>query len=114
MTETPQASTESTTGTAGSQRPSRLTQAAAAVGIVAGVVFIVGVVFFSGFFLGSHSAHSGPQVMRCEMGGSGEGKGGMGPGGMGPGGMGPMGPMGPSQPPSSTSTAPPVPSTPRP
>jgi hypothetical protein len=117
MTETPESPIESTTtatghgaGTAGSQRPSRLGQAAAAVGIIAGVVFIVGVIFFSGFFLGSRSEeHRGPQVMRCEMGGSGEGK-----GGMGPGGMGPMGPMGPSQPPSSTSTSPTAPSTPRP
>ena len=111
MTETPESPRESTAtaadrgaGTAGRERPSRLSLAAAAVGIVAGVVFVVGVVFFSGFFLGSHQ--SGPQVMRCEMGGSGEGKGGMGPGGMGP--------MGPSQPPSSTSTTPPAPSTPRP
>jgi hypothetical protein len=117
MTETPESPKESTiaatgygAGTAGSQRPSRLGQAAAAVGIVAGVVFIVGAIFFSGYFLGSRSeAHRGPQVMRCEMEGSGEGKGGMG--GMGPGGMGPMGP---SQPPSSTSTSPTAPSTPRP
>ena len=113
MTETPKSPGESTATavdrgaeTAGWERPSRLSRAAAAVGIVAGVVFIVGVVFFSGFFLGSYQ--SGPQVMRCEMGGSGEGKGGMG--GMGPGGMGPMGPSHPS----STSTAPPAPNTPRP
>lgn len=120
MTETPEALGESTATatdrsavTAGRGGPSRLSQAAAAVGIIAGVVFIVGVVFFSGFFLGSRLPHqSGPQVMRCEMGGPGEGMGGMG--GMGHGGMGPMGPMGPSQPPSSTSTAPPAPSTPQP
>jgi hypothetical protein len=105
MTETPEAPSQSS-------GHRRLGQAAAWVGIVAGVVFIVGAVFFSGLFLGSRlEHHSGPQVMRCEMGGSGEGKGGMGPGGMGPGGMGPMGP---SQPPTSTSTAPPTPSTPRP
>lgn len=36
-------------------RPNRLGQAAAWVGIVAGVVFIVAVVFFSGFILGKHS-----------------------------------------------------------
>jgi hypothetical protein len=104
MTETPESASEST-------RPSRLSQAVAVVGIVAGVVFIVAVVFYSGFFLGSRSAHrfSGPQVMRCEMGGSGEGMGGMG--GMGPGGMGPMGPR---HPPSSTSAPPPAPSTPQP
>jgi hypothetical protein len=111
MTETPRTSSESTTETAGQERPSRLSQAAAAVGIIAGVVFIVGVIFFSGFFLGSKSEqHRGPQVMRCEMGGSGGGMGGM----MGPGGMGPMGPKGPGPSPSSTSTNPPAPSTPGP
>jgi hypothetical protein len=104
MTETPRTSSESTTGTAGRERPSRLSQAAAAVGIIAGVVFIVGVIFFSGFFLGSKSEqHRGPQVMRCEMGGM-----------MGPGGTGPMGPMGPGQSPSPTSTTSPAPSAPRP
>jgi hypothetical protein len=36
-------------------KPSRLTQVAAWVGIVAGVVFIVAVIFFSGFTLGRHS-----------------------------------------------------------
>ena len=111
MTETPRTASESTTGTVGRERPSRLPQAAAAVGIIAGVIFIVGVIFFSGFFLGSKSEqHRGPQVMRCEMGGSGGGMGGM----MGPGGTGPMGPMGPDQSPSPTSTTPPAPSTPRP
>ena len=108
MTETPRTASESTTGTVGRERPSRLPQAAAAVGIIAGVIFIVGVIFFSGFFLGSKSEqHRGPQVMRCEMGGSGGGMGSM----MGPGGMGPMGP---GQSPSSASTTPPAPSTPRP
>jgi len=123
MTETPEVSSEFTAvatdrsveSSADRGRTGRLSQAAAAVGIVAGVVFIVGVVFFSGFFLGSRSTHSGPQVMRCEMGKSGEGMGGMG--GMSPS-MGPMspsmGPMGPNQPPSSTSAAPTAPSTPRP
>jgi len=117
MTEMPESPGESTPTVAGRsaaiagwERPSRLGQAAAAVGIVAGVVFIVGLVFFSGFFLGAHLAHhSEPHMMRCEMGGSGEGKGGMG--GMGPGDMGPMGP---SQPPLSTSISPTAPSTPRP
>ena len=37
------------------RRESRLFQALAWVGIVAGVVFIVAVVFFSGFFIGKHS-----------------------------------------------------------
>src|ERR1700682_5876625 len=36
-------------------RHSRLTAVAAWVGIVAGVVFIVGSIFFSGFFLGAHA-----------------------------------------------------------
>lgn len=108
MTETPQAPSESTAGKPNPQRSSRLGQAAAVVGITAGVVFIVGAVFFSGFFLGSRwEHHNGPQVMRCEMGGSGGGMGGM----MGAGGMGPMGP---GQPPSSTSTTPLAPVTPRP
>jgi len=40
------------------RRHSRLTAVAAWVGIVAGVVFIVAVVFFSGFFLGAHSGGS--------------------------------------------------------
>jgi hypothetical protein len=38
---------------------SRLTAAAAWVGIVSGVVFIVAVIFFSGFFLGAHSGGRG-------------------------------------------------------
>jgi hypothetical protein len=37
------------------RRHSRLTAVAAWVGIVAGVVFIVAVIFFSGFVLGAHS-----------------------------------------------------------
>lgn len=37
------------------ERRSRLSTVAAWVGIVAGVVFIVAVVFFSGFILGAHS-----------------------------------------------------------
>lgn len=43
-------------GTAGS---SRLVQVAAAVGIVAGVVFVVAVVFFTGFFLGGYGTENG-------------------------------------------------------
>ncbi|MFI5509727.1 hypothetical protein ACIA48_19855 [Mycobacterium sp. NPDC051804] len=46
------------------RRP-RATLAAAWVGIVAGVVFIVAVIFFSGFILGAHSGghrgHGGPR-----------------------------------------------------
>jgi hypothetical protein len=37
------------------RRPSRAVQAAAWVGIVAGTVFVVAVVFFSGFILGKQS-----------------------------------------------------------
>lgn len=45
MTETPQAPSESTAGKP-SPRSSRLGQVAAVVGITAGVVFVVGAVFF--------------------------------------------------------------------
>lgn len=41
------------------RRPSRVTTVAAWVGIVAGVVFIVAVVFFSGFILGKSSGGGG-------------------------------------------------------
>ena len=41
------------------RRPSRLNQVAAWVGIIAGVVFIVGSVFFTGYFLGRHSGYGG-------------------------------------------------------
>ena len=41
------------------RRGSRITAAAASVGIVAGVVFIVAVVFFSGFILGKASDSGG-------------------------------------------------------
>ncbi len=97
---------------------SRLFQVAAVVGIVAGSVFVVAVVFFTGFFLGASSSgyggswrpagHMGPggRVGTCPMinGGDGTPSGPMMPGGvMGPGMMGPG---------SATST--PAPSTPRP
>jgi hypothetical protein len=49
MTETPEASSKSTIGTADPQRPSRLAQVAALVGIIAGVVFVVGVIFSRDF-----------------------------------------------------------------
>lgn len=60
------------------------------VGIVAGVVFIVAVIFFSGFFIGRNSSadfrggYHQPGMMGPSH---------MGPGMMGPGGM--MGPYGP-------------------
>jgi hypothetical protein len=90
-------------------RPSRLNQALAWVGIVAGGLFIVAAIFFSGFFLswglgGPQHGHMGPGTMACcsEM------KPGeqmmkpdehMKPGQMMPGGM--MGP-GPQSPPTPT------------
>ena len=89
-------------------RNTRLFQVLAWVGIVAGVLFIVAVVFFSGFFAGrttdGYGWHRGVQngqmrpdgmmgggcpMMQMQPGGMGPGgmPGGMGPGGMGPGGM---------------------------
>jgi hypothetical protein len=41
------------------RRPSKLTAVAAWVGIVAGTVFVVAVIFFSGFILGAHSGGGG-------------------------------------------------------
>jgi hypothetical protein len=69
-------------------RRSRLTAVAAWVGIVAGVVFVVAVIFFSGFILG---AHSGGQ--RGHEGGGGRDFGMTHRGGPPP--MFEMGPMGP-------------------
>ena len=99
------------------RRPSRLNQVAAWVGIIAGIVFIVGSVFFTGYFLGRHGGGGWHHQRGPEMGF----RGGppmmpMGPGMMGPGrgpGMGMMGPdrdelPGPAQPP-----APPSPPAPR-
>jgi hypothetical protein len=83
-------------------RPNRLYQALAWVGIVAGVVFIVAVVFFSGFILGKHSDGShgmwgnhgkGVHVFH------------RGP----PPPMVPMGPWGPGAPPSPTTVPTPRP-----
>lgn len=90
-------------------RNARLYQVLAWVGIVAGILFIVGAVFFSGFFVaragsgyGWHRGYqsgqmptNGPMGAGCPMmqkqpGGMGSG----GMGGMGPGGMGGMGPGG--------------------
>jgi hypothetical protein len=63
MTHTPEPATERTptTTTATPYRPNRVFQAAAWVAIVAGIVFIVAVVFFSGFILGRHA---GPHHFR--------------------------------------------------
>jgi hypothetical protein len=71
MSETTTSSSEPATGPVAATPPpvyqaepprrSRLTAAAAWVGIVAGVVFIVAVIFFSGFMLGAHGGgHRGP------------------------------------------------------
>ena len=95
MTETPESGTEPTAVATeqrrgelppGSERPNRLTQSAAWGGIAAGVVFVVAVIFFSGFFVGKQYG-----------GGYRDGRGMYYPGGMmGPGAMmGPGGMMGP-------------------
>ncbi|RFZ21402.1 hypothetical protein VIMS_00520 [Mycobacterium marinum] len=83
-------------------QPNRLNQALEWVGIVAGVLFIVAVIFFWGFFLGrasgdSYGWHHGDHAGQMGPGGS-KGKCGMrmGPDQMGPGQMGP-GQMGPGQ-----------------
>lgn len=81
MTERPESTIESSAVT----RPSRLGQAVAWVAIVAGVVFVVAVIFFSGLFLGAssgghygwHRGYDGGRNGTCPM---------MGPGGM----MGPQ------------------------
>ena len=93
-------------------RNTRLYQVLAWVGIVAGILFIVGAVFFSGFFAaqaggvyGWHRGHQGGQMrtdgpmaagcpmMQMQPGGMGSGgMGGMKPGGMAPGGAGGSGP----------------------
>jgi hypothetical protein len=100
-------------------RPNRVYQAAAWVGIVAGVVFIVGAIFISGFVLGRHSGHGGDRDgFRHHVGvmmppppmGAPDGRGpGMGPGMMGPGMMGPDGPgmRGPGGGPSASQPTPP-------
>lgn len=46
---------EHTVVTTAENKPNRLYQAAAWVAIVAGTLFIVAVIFFSGFYLGAHS-----------------------------------------------------------
>lgn len=94
---------------------------------MAGVVFIVGAIFFSGFALGKYSGHGGGfggpghsrhqgggmDMPRPPMGGRGDGPGMMGPGMMGPGGPG-MRPPVAGQTPAPTTTAAPAPAPPRP
>lgn len=124
MTETPDSTVTApesvpVANTDGPQRPNRLYQSLAWVGIIAGVLLIVGMVFFAGVFLGRaggfgwhrgyHNGQMGPggPMNECPMMRGGDmGPGMMGPGGMEPGEMGP-GRMGPSQPPSSAVPAPP-------
>ena len=107
-------------------RSSRVYQVLAWVGIVAGIVFIVAAIFFSGFLAarvaGGSGWHRGDQNSQMrpggpmgggcpmmQMQGGGMGPGGMGPGGMGSGGMSPGG-MGPggneTRPPAPTSSMP--------
>ncbi len=74
-------------------RPNRVTQAAAWVGIAAGVIFIVAVIFFSGFVLGKSSDGGGPHRGGHDRGTTMFHRGGPPP--MGPHMGGPMGPMGP-------------------
>ena len=86
-------------------RNTRLYQVLAWVGIVAGILFIVAAVFFSGFFAGrttdGYRWHRGTRNGQMQPGGpmgggcpmmqmqpGGMGQGGMGQGGMGQGGMG--------------------------
>jgi hypothetical protein len=107
------------------QPPSRLNKVAAWVGIVAGSVFIVAVIFGTGFFVGKQVGHEGrhhgggPQMMRPGAamfpigppGGFERGPNNSGP--FGPGGpmivipRSPQGPGGPNGP--DTTTAPPRP-----
>jgi hypothetical protein len=100
--------------------PSRVLQVLAWVGIVAGVVFIVAVVFFSGFLLGRHAgspgyghfgSHHGRGIHVFHRGGPPMGPMARWPGSpmmpmmpMGP--VSPMSPGSPSVPPPSTTTAP--------
>lgn len=102
MTETPETSVDHRFGA-----HSRLGQVAAWVVIVAGVVFVVAVIFFSGLMLGWGSGnhygwrhgYGGGRAGTCPMmepGGM-MGPGMMGPGMMGPGGMGPGTPVAPPQ-----------------
>ena len=95
------------------KRESQLNSILVWVGIVAGVMFIVALVFFSGFFIGrnSYGNFRGGYHQPGMMGPSQTGPyGQMWPGMMGPGGMmGPYGPWPGQQPPTTT-----APTTPRP
>jgi hypothetical protein len=107
MTESPDSTTESTVTEPtdyrnADHRDRRLHRTLAWVGIVAGVVFTVAVIFFSGLALGRasggygwHRGYQGGQMTPggCPMMGPGGGM--MGPGMKGPGMMGPGGMMDP-------------------
>jgi len=116
MTDTPESTSERITP--GGQRRG-VNHALAWSGIAAAAVFIVAVVFFSGFFIGRATDGFGGNRGHCQgtpgmMGPGMMGPGMMGPGMMGPqgswppGNMGPSGPWGPgqSQPPTTTPTTP--------
>ncbi|WP_235682820.1 hypothetical protein [Mycolicibacterium alvei] len=118
MTQTspdPDPATEPVVARPAERTPSRLLQALAWVGIAAGSIFIVAMVFGAGFFLGAHSDGGGHHHR------GGHDRGGMmmhHPGGMGgPGGMehgrGMMPPWGPGGP-GSGSDRPETPPTPAP
>ena len=106
MTESPEATSVDparTPGVDGATRNTRPYQVLAWVGIIAGVVFIVGAVFFAGFVAGrsayGYGWHRGYQSGQTRPDGS---LGGcpmmqMLPGGTGAGGMGGMGGMGPGR-----------------
>lgn len=103
MTDRPESLTERT---AVAQERRIVNQVLAWTGIIAGAVFIVAVVFFSGFFIGrSTDGFGGDRGYHHGTPGHGMmGPGMMGPGMMGPsdqwgpGQMGPGGPSGPGQP----------------
>jgi hypothetical protein len=104
-------------------RPSRLAVVALWVAIVAGVVFTVAIIFFSGFALGRHSGGGGShhgQFGRDHGYGMifrhpGPPMGPMGPMGPGPWPQGPgFGPGGPQQGAPGSTPTPPTPTTPRP
>ncbi len=136
MTDSTEGTTDTTFAPAAApevaHRNTRLYQVLAWVGIVAGILFIVAAVFFSGFLAGrttdGYGWHRGAQggqmqpgggmgggcpMMQMQPGGMGQGgmPGGMGQGGMGPGmmpgGMGPGGMRGPT-PSSTTPMSPPA------
>jgi hypothetical protein len=110
MTDTSESSTDRT-AVDGERRTVNLVLAW--TGIVAAAVFVVAVVFFSGFFIGRSTGDFGGN-RGYHHGTAGPGM--MGPGMMGPygpwspGQMGPYGPWGPGQPQAPTTT----PTTPRP